>query len=72
MYIKNPKKIENNSMDIIAPYLSDVDFKEGELPIVKRMIHTTGDVDYRHIIEFQNDFVERATLAMKKRRKDLR
>ena len=34
MYIKNPKKIESNSMDIIAPYLSDVTFTERELPIV--------------------------------------
>lgn len=66
MYIKNPKKIEMNSMDIIDQYLSDVDFSEEELPIVKRMIHTTGDVSYRKIIEFKYDFFDNAVEGLKK------
>lgn len=65
MYIKNPKKIEMNSMDIIDKYLEDVSFKDMELPIVKRMIHTTGDVEYRKIIEFKNDFVKEAINGLK-------
>ncbi|MCI6609236.1 MAG: precorrin-8X methylmutase [Ezakiella sp.] len=65
MYIKNPARIEYNSMDIIEEYLGDVNFSEEELPIVKRMIHTTGDVDYRKIIEFKHDFVTKAINALK-------
>ncbi len=65
-YIKDPKKIETHSMSIIEGTLGDVSFGGDELPIVKRMIHTTGDVDYRHIIRFQDDFVEKATEAISK------
>ncbi len=64
MYIREPVKIESNSMDIIDQYLADVSFKEEELPVVKRMIHTTGDVDYRHIIEFQGDFMAKALASI--------
>lgn len=66
MYIKNPKKIEMNSMDIIDEYLNDVEFSDEELPIVKRMIHTTGDVSYRKIIEFKYDFIKNAIEGLKK------
>lgn len=65
MYIKEPEKIENKSMDIIDESLKDVFFNEDEIAIVKRMIHTTGDVEYRHIIDFRNDFIERAKHAIK-------
>lgn len=65
MYIKNPKKIEMNSMDIIDKYLGDVNFSTEELPIVKRMIHTTGDVDYRKIIEFGHDFINSSLDGLK-------
>lgn len=60
MYIKKPMEIENKSMDIIDESLKDVHFDENELDIVRRMIHTTGDVEYRHIIKFKNDFVNSA------------
>lgn len=58
-------KIEDRSMDIIDMALQDVEFNEEELPIVKRMIHTTGDVEYRHIISFQGDFVKKAKDALR-------
>ncbi len=57
MYIKNPMEIENKSMNIIDEVMSDVDFNEEEMVIAKRMIHTTGDFEYRKIIEFKNDFI---------------
>lgn len=65
MYIKEPMKIENKSMDIIEESLKDVNFSADQLPLVKRMIHTTGDVDYRHIISFTDDFIEKAKEALK-------
>ncbi len=65
MYEKKPMAIEYKSMDIIDESLTDVSFQEKELPVVRRMIHTTGDVEYRHIITFQGDFVDVATKALK-------
>lgn len=65
MYEKKPMAIEYKSMDIIDESLADVSFQEKELPVVRRMIHTTGDVEYRHIITFQGDFVDVATKALK-------
>jgi len=60
MYIKNPMEIENKSMDIIDEVMGDTSFSEEEMIIAKRMIHTTGDFDYRKIIVFQNDFISEA------------
>ena len=65
MYIKNPMEIENKSMDIIDEVLGDVNFSPDELIVVKRMIHTTGDFEYRKIIEFKKDFMEEALEAIK-------
>ncbi len=50
MYIKNPMEIENKSMDIIDEVMGDTKFSEEEKIVAKRMIHTTGDFDYRNII----------------------
>lgn len=66
MYIKKPMEIENKSMDIIEESMKDVSFTEEEKIIAKRMIHTTGDVEYRKIIVFQNNFIESAKRALQK------
>lgn len=66
MYIKKPMEIENKSMDIIEESMKDVAFTEEEKIIAKRMIHTTGDVEYRKIIVFQNNFIESAKRALQK------
>ena len=58
MYIKNPMAIENKSMDIIDEVMGDTNFSEEEMIIAKRMIHTTGDFDYRKIISFHKNFIE--------------
>lgn len=57
MYIKKPMEIENKSMDIIEEVMSDTKFSTEEKMIVKRMIHTTGDFDYRKIIVLKNHFI---------------
>lgn len=64
MYIKNPMAIENKSMDIIEEVMGDTNFTEEEAIVAKRMIHTTGDFDYRKIIVFQNDFINIAKEAI--------
>lgn len=66
MYIRNPKKIEGKSMRIIDEVIDDTSYTEEEKIIVKRMIHTTGDFDYRNIIEFRNNFLVNAKEGIKK------
>lgn len=65
MYIKNPMEIENKSMNIIDEVMSDTDFNEEQMIIAKRMIHTTGDFEYRKIIDFKSDFIDVAKEAIK-------
>lgn len=66
MYIKNPMEIENKSMDIIDEVMGDTSFNEEEMIIAKRMIHTTGDFEYRKIIKFQSNFIEVAKAEIEK------
>lgn len=66
MYIKNPMEIENKSMDIIDSVMGDTTFSPEEMIVAKRMIHTTGDFEYRKIIHFQNDFLKVAKEEIKK------
>lgn len=55
--------IENKSMDIIETALGVPPFSEEEKTVVKRMIHTTGDTDYRNIVIFKNDFIRAAEIS---------
>lgn len=66
MYIKDPMDIENKSMDMIDEVMGDTNFTEEEMIIAKRMIHTTGDFDYRKIIVFKDGFIEEAKEAISK------
>ncbi|SHI42988.1 precorrin-8X methylmutase [Dethiosulfatibacter aminovorans DSM 17477] len=52
-YIKNPEKIEENSMSIIESEMKDPSsFTDDELKVVKRVIHTTADFDYEDLLRF--------------------
>ena len=66
-YIKDPKGIEVRSFEMITEQLGDRadHFSELEKPIVKRLIHTTGDFGYVDITEFHNDAVNSAIEAIK-------
>lgn len=64
MYINNPMEIEVKSMKIIDESLEATNFSEEEKIVVKRTIHTTGDVGYQEIVNFQGDFVNSAKNAM--------
>jgi precorrin-8X/cobalt-precorrin-8 methylmutase len=65
MYVKDPGKIESTSMDIIENALENNSFSPVELTVVKRMIHTTGDFDYQHIVSFMPGAVEAGIEAVK-------
>lgn len=68
-YIKSPMDIEKRSFEIITEELGDKvkKFTSEELPIVKRVIHTTADFEYADLIEFKNDAIESAIEALKSR-----
>ncbi|MDI6617062.1 MAG: precorrin-8X methylmutase [Clostridiales bacterium] len=65
MYINDPAEIEKRSMEIIGREIGDTRFDGDELTIVKRMIHTTGDFDYKNIAVFRNDAVESGVKLLK-------
>lgn len=59
-YIKDPMGIENKSLEIIESEMEEHNFTLDELKIVKRVIHTTADFEYQHLIEMSSDFIEAA------------
>ncbi len=67
-YIKVPEDIEKRSFEIIEEELGEKvkSFSDKELPIVKRVIHTTADFEYADLIEFQNGAIESGMEALEK------
>lgn len=52
-YIKNPNLIEEKSFDIIGEILGDIKVTGLKADIIKRVIHTTADFEYGHLLEFK-------------------
>lgn len=65
MYINNPVEIEKRSMEIIEEGMKVKSFEKDELAVVKRMIHTTGDLEYENIAVFKNNPVKLAVELLK-------
>ena len=59
-YIKEPQLIEKRSFEIITSELGEKikNFTDEELPIIKRVIHTTADFQYADLIKFLNNPIE--------------
>ncbi len=59
MYVKNPESIESKSFAIIEEEMGEkaLKFSVEELPIVKRVIHTTADFEYADQIRFHPDAI---------------
>ena len=64
-YMKDPKGIEDKSMEIIAPYIAGYDWNEGEKKIASRLIHASGDVGYAEIIRIHPEALEAGIAALK-------
>ena len=64
-FIKKPMAIENRSMEIIAPYLKDLNLTEAETKVYSRMIHAAGDVEYASIIKIHSNAIKAAQTAIK-------
>ncbi len=65
-YEKKPENIEVTSMSIIDHQLTNGSFKEEELPIVRRMIHASGDIAYQDIINIKPGAVSIGREAIKR------
>ena len=65
-YIKNPMEIENASMRIIDSEIGEHSFSKEELLIVKRIIHTTADFEYKNLVEISKDAIEASKKVFKK------
>ena len=60
-----PADIEARSMELIAQELGDRAFPPEELPVVKRVIHTTADFEYADSLVFSPGAVEAGIEAVK-------
>ena len=58
-------EIENRSMEIIAPYLKDLNLTPEEVKVYSRIIHAAGDVEYAPIIKIHSNAIKSAQAAIK-------
>ncbi len=65
-YIKKPMDIEKRSFEIIEEEMGEYNFSDEELKIVKRVIHTTADFEYKDLIYIKEGAVEAAKEILKK------
>ncbi len=64
----DPSEIEDRSMDIIESCLDGADLPVEEKPIVKRVVHTTGDFDFARNMVFHRDAVSEGRKAVREKR----
>lgn len=65
-YIKIPMDIEKRSFEIISKEMGPVDFEERELSIIKRVIHTTADFEYKNLVYIRDGAIDSALELLKK------
>lgn len=64
-YIKNPMEIEQRSFEIIGSEMGAHNFTEEELSIVKRVIHTSADFEYKDLVYIRDGAIEEAKKLLK-------
>lgn len=65
-YIKIPMDIEKRSFEIIGEEMGEHNFSDRELTIIKRVIHTTADFDYKNIVYIREGAIDEAVELLKK------
>lgn len=65
-YIKAPMDIENKSFEIIGEEMGSHNLDNRELSIVKRVIHTTADFEYKNITYIRDGAIDKALKLLKK------
>ncbi|MBC8059561.1 MAG: precorrin-8X methylmutase [Clostridiaceae bacterium] len=64
-YIKIPMDIEKRSFEIIGEEMGPVNFGERELSIIKRVIHTTADFEYKDLVYIRDGAIDAALELLK-------
>lgn len=59
-YIKIPKEIEKRSFEIIGEEMGGHSFSPRELSIIKRVIHTTADFEYKDLVYIREGAIDKA------------
>lgn len=65
-YIKNPKAIEEKSMELIYPYVKDLHLTPDEVRVYSRTVHASGDVEYAKLVRTSPDAVAKGIEAIQK------
>lgn len=65
-YIKVPMDIEKRSFEIIGEEMGNHNFSDRELNVVKRVIHTTADFEYKDLIRIDEQSIDKALSLLKK------
>ncbi|NEZ46994.1 precorrin-8X methylmutase [Clostridium niameyense] len=64
-YIKKPMDIEKRSFEIIELEMGEHNFSEEELKIIKRVIHTTADFEYKDLVYIKKGAIEEGKKILK-------
>lgn len=64
MYQKDPTQIEASSMEIIESNMTPHQYCLEELAVVKRMIHSSGDYEYQHIVSISSSAIKMGLQAL--------
>src|SRR5437764_14439436 len=67
MMLAKPDDILNQSFRIIDEEVGAHGFDAGQWPVVRRLIHASGDVDLAALVRFHNDPVPAALAALARR-----
>ncbi|MBM7870830.1 precorrin-8X/cobalt-precorrin-8 methylmutase [Clostridium pascui] len=65
-YIKKPMDIEVKSFEIIGEEMGPHNFDDRELKIIKRLIHTTADFEFKNITYIRDGAIDAALSILKK------
>lgn len=65
-YIKKPMDIEVRSFEIIGEEMGPHNFTDRELSIIKRVIHTTADFEYKDITYIREGAIDAALKTLEK------
>ncbi|MEK7279150.1 MAG: precorrin-8X methylmutase [Nitrospirota bacterium] len=60
----SPSKIEERSMEIIESYLDNNNIDPYQKPVIKRVIHTTGDLDFLKNMVFHEEAISEGLKAI--------
>lgn len=64
-FMTDPSGIEARSMEIIAPYLAELNLSAEEIKVFSRIIHAAGDPEYAPIIRIHPEAIQAGCQALK-------